>query len=343
MVSAVKRQWFLAALFILLPLGIVLGRSHTAVGLSRIVDGIPVVLCTGGILFLMSVTLDTRKLIESVRRPLPVLTACGINMILIPMLCLLLMKFQKTPELRVGLLIAASVPCTMAAASVWTRRAMGNDAVSLLVTLVTNGLCFLLTPAWMEAGRLVGNTVDISRGLTFTDMMLRLMVGALIPALAGQLTRLSEVIRRRVDDHADRISVAAQVIILCIIFISAFKGGEKFDFDGDGVPIAELLLVWACCILLHVAGAFANWGIGGVAGFAAAERRAIVFSGSQKTLPVGLILSDATGMPLSIIPMLMYHGSQLVIDTWIAGRMVKSVEVAAPGRDSDGGLNESAE
>ena len=35
---------------------------------------------------------------------------------------------------QIGLMIAVSTPCTLAGASVWTRKAGGNDAVSLLTT-----------------------------------------------------------------------------------------------------------------------------------------------------------------------------------------------------------------
>ena len=336
MTSILKRYWFLIGLLILLPLGITLGCTAPFPGLAAAIHAIPTLLCTGGILFLMSVTLDTGKLVQSLRRPFPVLTACSINMILIPLMCLPLLALQQTPDLKVGLLIVASVPCTLAAASVWTRKALGNDAVSLLVTLLTNGTCFLLTPAWMEVGRILHGTADMASAVSFTDMMLRLTFGAMIPAVAGQMARNFGTIAHWVDGHTNMISIAAQAIILTLVLTSSFKGGEDFDFEGNGLPHIDLLLVWACCIAVHLVSAFSGWWIGGVFGFADGDRRAIVFAGSQKTLPIGLIISDTTGMPLSIIPMLMFHGSQLVIDTWIADRMAKRDTMVATAPDPEG-------
>lgn len=322
MISFLQRHWFLVALLIFLPLGIALGRADSNPWLGQAIDALPTALCTGGILFLMSVTLDTGKLVQSMRRPFPVLTACTINMLLMPLLCLPLLSFQQTPDFRVGLLIAASVPCTMAAASVWTRKAEGNDAVSLLVTLLTNGFCFVLTPAWMELGRVAFATADTSSAVSFREMMLRLTVGALLPAAFGQVARIHASIRTRVDANRSLISNTAQTIILSLVFISAFRGGQKFDFEGSGgLPHQAVLVVWGSCMALHLAAALSGWLASGVFGFAERDRRAIVLAGSQKTLPIGLLVSEATGMPFSIIPMLLFHGSQLFLDTWIANRL----------------------
>ena len=322
MIPAFKRYWFLAGLLLLLPLGIILGRSAAVPGLDAVVKSVSTTACTGGILFLMSVTLDSGKLMKAMRRPLPVVTACGINMGLLPLMCLPFLAMNHTPDMKVGLLIVVSVPCTMATASVWTRKAGGNDAVSLLVTLLTNGFCFLITPAWMEIGRRLFETADTS-GVTFGDLVERLMFSAMIPAVAGQIARLHPEVRLQVDDSKALISTIAQTIILTLVFVSSFKGGRDFDVEGTGggLPLEDVLLVWAICIGLHLAAAVAAWWISGLIKIEEIDRRAVVIAGSQKTLPIALLLSDATGMSLSIIPMLLYHASQLFIDTWIADRL----------------------
>ena len=326
-----RRHWFLAGLFLLLPLGIVLGRADAVAGLDAAVDAIPTAVCTGGILFLMSATLDSRKLMQSLLRPLPVMTACGVNLFLLPLMGMPFLLMHHTPDMKVGLLIVVSVPCTMAAASVWTRKADGNDAVSLLVTLMTNGMCFLITPAWMEVGRRFFHTADTS-SVTFGRLVTLLVAGALIPALAGQLARLHLSVRARIDQMRTTISVLAQGIILLLVFVSAFKGGGSFQVDGAGGRLSAggLLLIWSICVGLHIAAALAAWWISAVFRIAEEDRRAIVFAGSQKTLPIALLLSDATGMSLSIIPMLLYHGSQLFIDTWIVGIFRKRAAPVLP-------------
>jgi sodium/bile acid cotransporter 7 len=48
---------------------------------------------------------------------------------------------------------------------------------------------------------------------------------------------------------------------------------------------------------------------------------AAAFAGSQKTLPIGLLVATelaGKGVPFVVFPILMYHASQLILDTMIA-------------------------
>ncbi|MCR9200331.1 MAG: bile acid:sodium symporter [Planctomycetaceae bacterium] len=323
MTAALRRHWFLVGLVTLLPLAVVLGTSNPSDLLVRSTHALPTSWCTAAILFLMSVTLDTGRLVDSLRRPLPVVTAISVNQIVLPLACLPLLPLQKSADLRVGLLIAASVPCTMAAASVWTRRAGGNDAVSLLVTLITNGLCFLFTPFWLAVGQRWFGTVSAEGSLEPGDMVVRLVTAALIPAAAGQLLRRHRGVAARVDVNKKVCSNTAQTIILTLVFVSAFKGGLRFQNDGmiEGLRHTEFAVVWFSCLAIHVLAMVVAWTTGGVFQLGEADRRACVIAGSQKTLPIGILVSQSTGLPFSLVPMLMFHTSQLFIDTWVADRL----------------------
>ncbi len=323
MTSVFKRHWFLFGLLILIPLAAALAQADLPDSFANTVTSVPTSYCTAAILFLMAVTLNSGRLLDSVRRPMPVVVACGVNQLAIPLLCLPLLALQKSPDMKVGLLIAASVPCTMAAASVWTRRAGGNDAVSLLVTLLTNGLCFLVTPIWMSVGTRWFATSDLTTGLGFQDMVLRLTMAALLPAVVGQLLRGSIAVRTFVDCHKPKFSTVAQLIILTLVFVSSFKGGQHFSSGGLSANLRhiEFATAWACCIGIHLAAMLIAWMISGTLKFAEEDRRACVIAGSQKTLPIGILVSQATGLPFSLLPILMYHASQLFIDTWIADRL----------------------
>lgn len=330
MSSILRRHWFLVGLVTLIPLAIGIATSGPPQALVDPIESLPTAVCTAAILFLMSVTLNTARLVESLRRPYAVLTAFTVNQAIVPVLALPLLSLQKSVDLRVGLLIAASVPCTMAAASVWTRRADGNDAVSLLVTLTTNGLCFLVTPVWLAVGARWFDTVSADAGLAFGAMVAKLVCAALLPAVVGQLLRLHRGAREFVDRNKPWFSNAAQVIILTLVFVSAFRGGLRFETDGmaGNLRHAEFATVWICCIAIHCVAMLVAWGLSGMFRFPPADRSACVIAGSQKTLPIGILVCDATGMPFSLLPMLMYHASQLFIDTWVADKM-KAVGEAA--------------
>ena len=321
--NTLKQHWFLLGLASLIPVGIGWGASSPGRNIVEFLGALPTSVCTAAILFLMSVTLNSGKLLASLRNPLPVLLSCTVNQIAIPLMCLPLLGLQTSADLRIGLLIAASVPCTMAAASVWTRRAGGNDAVSLLVTLLTNGLCFVITPFWLMVGTRYFQTADTSDALVFSEMVKRLVFSALVPAALGQFLRLSSRAELFVDSNKSWFSNTAQVIILTLVFVSSFRGGLKFETGGmsENLRHGEFAFVWACCIALHLMAMLIAWSLAVVMNLSKTDRSACMIAGSQKTLPIGILVSQATGMPFSLLPMLMFHASQLFIDTWIADRL----------------------
>ncbi|MEE3284988.1 MAG: bile acid:sodium symporter, partial [Planctomycetota bacterium] len=63
------------------------------------------------------------------------------------------------------------------------------------------------------------------------------------------------------------------------------------------------------------------------------DRIAVLFGSSQKTLPIGVYLATSPEIgiaamnPFAVFPMLMFHASQLFVDTIIAGRIAEN----APG------------
>ena len=154
-------------------------------------------------------------------------------------------------------------------------------------------------------------------------MVSKLVCAALLPALLGQIVRLHGRTCRFVDRNKPWFSNAAQIIILTLVFVSAFRGGLRFETDGmvENLRHAEFASVWLCCIAVHCTAMLIAWSLSGMLRFSAPDRRACVIAGSQKTLPIGILVCDATGMPFSLLPMLMYHASQLFIDTWVADRM----------------------
>src|SRR5262245_9156311 len=83
-------------------------------------------------LFLMAWTLESRSLLSAFLQPWPALWAVGISYGALPALGWLAGTLLPDADLRLGLLIVASVPCTLASAVLWTRMAGGCDATALL-------------------------------------------------------------------------------------------------------------------------------------------------------------------------------------------------------------------
>lgn len=327
MKAYLQRKWFLVSLVVLITVGLSLGMNASAEVLDRIVALVPPRLVTIAVLFLMAFSLDSRKLHASFRAPAPVIWAAVVNSALIPLAAWALMPWQRTDDYKFGLMIAASVPCTLAAASVWTRKAGGNDAVSLLVTLLTNALCFAVTPFWLSLT--TSQHVELDGG----DMALRLLVVVLIPTLAGQVVRQVPRFDRFATRYKTPIGVIAQVCILSLVFAAACNAGRQLNGNGPAPALTGTILVWGSCVLLHAAAMTVGLAGSRGFGFSPPDAAAVAFASSQKTLPIGIYVAAefaGQGVPFAVFPMIMYHASQLFIDTLVADRMASRSHAGPP-------------
>jgi hypothetical protein len=155
-VPILQRHWFLVILGIVLALGMIFPEQSASYAFA-----IPKNWIIAGVLFAMSLPLEFAAMWNAMRRPGPSLLATFISFVVVPLLAWPISLFFQS-DLAAGIIIASAVPCSMASVTVWTRLAGGNEAVSILVTVITNLACFVVTPAW--AWFLVGRQTETADG-----------------------------------------------------------------------------------------------------------------------------------------------------------------------------------
>ena len=313
MLQALRRRWFLLMLLATLVVGIGWAES-----LATVAQNLPRDWVIGGVLLAMALPLEIDTIWATLRRPLPALLAVAINSLLVPLLAWGA-SFLLVDDLALGMIIAAAVPCTLASAAVWTRLAGGNDAVSLLVTMITNLSCFLVTPAilYLCAGRVDSN-------IDFTEMAQKLLLLIVIPIFAAQLLRLLPSVGEASTTHKRGLSTLAQLGMLSIVFVGAVSCGEKIAELEDRITLiaGQLLLMMVLAAAVHTIAWWVGYRCAARLGMDRGEQLAVAFAGSQKTLMVGLAIALPFG-GLTILPMLAYHVEQLLIDTLLADRFQK--------------------
>lgn len=269
------------------------------------------------VMFLMALPLEARAMWRTIRRPGPPALAIAMNWLAQPLLIWLYVRWigaaWLSQDTALGMLVVSTVPCTLASAAVWTRRAGGNDAVSIMVTVVTNGTCFLITPLWLLQLTGQSSTID-ARQIVFT-----LAVVVVLPMVIAQLLRVFRPVGWWATRQTGRLSVSAQFGVLAVIFFGTVQTALRLKTSGDRPIFVELLAVLIGVTLIHVVVFL--WGM--VAARACRMSRpdqiAVGIAGSQKTLMVGLQVCMELGF--DIVPMIAYHISQLLIDTLIADRL----------------------
>jgi sodium/bile acid cotransporter 7 len=321
------RRWFL----LLLAAGVAVAALRPA--WLRWTDRLEPRVVVALALFLMAWGLPTRSLVRVLARPWPALWALLISFGALPATAWLAGFLLPTPDFRIGLLIVASVPCTLASAVLWTRMAGGDEPTALLVTLLTNGLCWLATTAWLVLA--TGTAVASNPA----DMMRDLALILVLPVGLGQLARTNGRLARTAARHRTALGVLSRLLIVVIILKAAADVSERLGERAADLTTAALLLTAGACLATHLAALYGGLWSSRALRFGRPSQIAVAFAGSQKTLPVALVLFEAyfrEAYPLAVVPMVFYHIGQLVVDTfiadsWAARKPAPPVEATGPG------------
>lgn len=308
--KALIRQWFLFGLVLVLAVGFSApDRFAELAGAVRIRNSIVAV-----VLFVTAFPLEISAMWQALRRPWAAMIAILLNFGLLPLIAWAVAPLLQG-DLAVGLLVAAAAPCTLASAAVWTRRAGGNESVAILVTVITNLLCFVITPLWLvlTTGRA---DVEIALG----PMITKLGLLVVLPMVVAQALRQFAALGAWATSQKMTLSVIAQLGILSIVFMGAVKCGLRLseaEWQGQ-LRGWDVVMMLASVLAIHALVLALGHVIGGGAGLARGDRIAVGFAGSQKTLMVGLHVALTYYTGLTILPMVAYHVGQLLVDTVVA-------------------------
>lgn len=311
-----KQHWFLAALLAVIVAGwFGAAAIRPAADAAWLRNGLVAL-----VLFLMALPLVPAGIVHSLRSPTAGLLAIAINAAFLPLVSAAGLWLLPR-SMAAGLIVAAIVPCTLASASVWTRRGGGDDSVAMLVTVVTNALCFLVVPFWF--GLLLGGTVEISAG----DQIGKLLLLVVLPMALAQLVRLARPIGRWATARKAHLSTIAQIGILVMVLFGMVQMRTRVEStDGSGLTLSSITLLIAATGGLHTIALLFGWSSSGALRLGRDQRIAVAIAGSQKTLMVGLQIAIDAGV--SILPMIAYHVGQLIIDTLFVDHWRKRGEEA---------------
>ena len=305
-----KRRWFLVVLAVLLLIGL---RFPEPVAWLTEINGLrQFIVCV--VLFLMAFPLKADAMWRALRRPGAPLLASVLNYGLLPLVAwgFSLGIADIDSGLQYGIIVAAATPSTLASASVWTRRAGGNDASSILVTIITNLFCFLITPMWLLW--IIGEMPKFDPW----EMIVKLGLLVVTPMALAQALRTIKPVAVWATANKTPMGVIAQIGVLTMIFLGAIRTGLSFHEKSDSQVLGPILWMVAIVMSVHVVMLVLGIWLARQAGMPYREQIAVGFSGSQKTCMVGLEVCAQLG--ITMLPMVAYHVGQLLVDTVIADR-----------------------
>lgn len=319
MIRFLRERWFLVALVTGVTFALVWPEP-----LAHLTRGLPPTLVIAVALFAMAWTMPSQRFADELTAPWASLWALVLGYGFLPSAGWLVGELSSRPDLRVGLLLAASVPCTMASCVLWTRMAGGNEATALTTVLASTLSSWVVTPLWLRLT--TGAAVDLDLGRMMLDLALTLIV----PVVAGQLLRVPRTLRAFADRRKAALGAVAQCFILAIVLKASSQAGLRIHAGAATLDLVDLVGAAALAMGLHLGTLFVGyWSSGWIAtrgwlGFDRPRSIAVAFSASQKTLPVSLFLFERyyqETFPLAIVPLLFFHVGQLLLDTLVADRL----------------------
>ncbi|MFD9260003.1 bile acid:sodium symporter family protein [Streptomyces sp. NPDC059538] len=269
--------------------------------------------------FLYGARLSTREALEGVRHWRLHLTVLAATFVLFPLLGLAargLVPGLLTAPLYSGLLFLCLVPSTVQSSIAFTSIARGNVPAAICAGSFSSLAGIVLTPL-LAAALLGGDAGGFS-----LDSLLKITLQLLLPFLLGQALRSRVggflVRHKQVLGHVDRSS------ILLVVYAAFSAGVVAGIWHRVSLPqLAALMLVEAVLLAVML---LATWYGAARLGFGRADRIAIQFAGSKKSLAAGLPMASVLFGPhaaLAVLPLMLFHQMQLMVCAVIARRRAR--------------------
>ncbi|MFD9367215.1 bile acid:sodium symporter family protein [Streptomyces sp. NPDC060020] len=278
--------------------------------------------------FLYGARLSTREAFEGLRHWRLHLTVLACTFVLFPLLGLAargLVPAVLTQPLYAGLLFLCLVPSTVQSSIAFTSIARGNVPAAICAGSFSSLAGIVLTPL-LAAGLLGGHAGGFS-----PDSLLKITLQLLLPFLLGQSLRRWVggflVRHKQVLGYVDRGS------ILLVVYAAFSAGVTAGIWHRVSLPrLGALLLVEAVILAVML---LVTWYGSARLGFGRADRVAIQFAGSKKSLAAGLPMASVlfgAQAGLAVLPLMLFHQMQLMVCAVIARRRAQDPDRRAADR-----------
>ncbi|MGN5381132.1 bile acid:sodium symporter family protein [Streptomyces lasalocidi] len=280
--------------------------------------------------FLYGARLSTREALDGLRHWRLHTTVLLCTFVLFPVFGLAARALEPTlltHPLYQGLLFLTLVPSTIQSSIAFTSIARGNVPAAICAGSFSSLAGILITP--LLAAALLGN----SGGGFSADSLMKIVLQLLVPFLAGQLLR--RWIGGFITRHKKVLGLVDRGSILLVVY-TAFSEGMTQGIWHQVSParLGGLVVVEAALLALML---LLTWYGGKALGFGRADRIAIQFAGSKKSLASGLPMAGVlfgAHASLAVLPLMLFHQMQLMVCAVIAKRRARDPEEvldAVPG------------
>ncbi len=227
----------------------------------------------------------------------------------------------------IGLFLIAIMPSTLSSGVVMTAAAGGNAGHALVTTICANTVSVFTIPYALSLLLMV---IGESAAVTIDKAAIMLKIGVLVvlPLVVGMLLKhnLSSLYNR----FGSKINIVNQCMIIFIVWIAMSQ--TRSMLVGSGFTVGMIVTM---VFLYHGLLLIFGWLLIRLSRRKKGDRESILFMGSQKTLPLSVILQMSLFPQYSIalLVCVLHHIVHLVMDGYLVERL-KAAPSKAGGRRS---------
>ncbi len=193
-----------------------------------------------------------------------------------------------------GFVVLGAVPTTLTSAVIYTRLDKGNDRLALIIVLLSQFLCVLVTPALVSL--FLAKTTELNLAQMIIQLCLYFLLPLALGMLCGRFLPLEKL--------KPYLMRPEQLIVALFVFMGAGHIPRETALSVVAKCfLAVILLQLGYVVLIRLV----------IKKFNSNDQTALFFTSSQKTLSVGLYLLLSYFPSAAILPMVLYHLLQLTI------------------------------
>ena len=216
-----------------------------------------------------------------------------------------------------GMYFLAALPSTVSSAIILVSIAGGNIPAAIFNAGISGFIGIVMTPFWLGFF-----LIDKSMGIDITGVFLKLVTQIILPVVAGLL--LNRFLQRWTKKYHGVMSVFEKVGLLFVVYKSfSHSFMEKVFSSVSIITLGGLFL--SVILLFFIVFNFTGF-IGRRLHFSYEDRITLKFAGTQKSLVHGSVYAsifflNSASMGVLLLPIIIYHGFQLVFLSVVARRM----------------------
>ncbi|MFD2698689.1 bile acid:sodium symporter family protein [Mesonia sediminis] len=313
-----KVNWFVVALLSAIGLSFIYPEASRSNWLESVINyGI------GLIFFFYGLKLPFQTLKKGLQNTRLHILIQSFTFLVFPLLVLAFHPLLKGTDFEVywfGFFFLACLPSTVSSSVVMVSLARGNVPAAIFNASISGIIGVFVTPLWINLF-----LTNSAQGISFNEVIVKLVVQILLPLCLGFLIQQS--VKKKIAPYLHYLPLFDKTIITLLVYQSF--GTSYLAGVFDSVTIPELAIIMLLVLLLFFVIYFSLGALGRSLNFAIKDQITARFCGSKKSLVHGsamakIIFSSSPLLGLWLLPLMIYHISQLIIVAYIADKQMTS-------------------